>query len=167
MNRRALLAVIGTGVSTAVAGCSSGLRNESNTDGSDSTGSERETNAGSAGKTTNDPASKTDVERVDADEIEPAIGSWSLTVTHRPNRSPDDLDAAMESTAPALDVRRLQDLFDEAVETGRGAYSTRDEDEGRTLEAIVRRVPESHEEAFCRYVIHEGEVLCVTHLWVE
>lgn len=96
----------------------------------------------------------------DSDSLS-SIGSWSLTVFHKDDLNPDEATPSLDSSATELDHAIYQEAFDSAVESGRGSYSTKDDDEAETLGTIYAEVPENDDDVLCRYVIHDGEVLCV------
>lgn len=90
-----------------------------------------------------------------------SIGSWSLTVFHKDDLSPSEATPSLDSDATELDHEIYQEAFDSAVDSGRGAYSTDNEDEADTLASIYAEIPENEDDVLCRYVIHDGAVLCV------
>lgn len=130
---------------TALAGCTSGRRDGNGSDDPEQSES-----------TPEHDGTATD-EHSTPDEVDVGIGSWSLTVFHEPDRTPDEVDA-VASSDPLLDDQLLQELFDEAVATGRAAYSTRDEEVAAEIRERVTALPETDDLA-ARFVIHDGEVL--------
>lgn len=139
MNRRTLLAVTGAVLSAPLAGCQSEYRDSLGVEGSNSVRS--------------------------GDDVEIGIGRYSLTIFHYPDLSPDEIESSRSRNTAVFDHELFQTLFDEAVETGRAAYSTRDEDEADALRAVVTEIPED-EDSNRRYVIHEGAVLHVRMLFL-
>src|SRR6056297_927271 len=137
MNRRTLLAGTGVVFSAPLAGCMSGYQDW----------------LGVAGTNSVEPD----------DDMETGIGTCSLTVFHHPDRSPDEIEPSLPSTATVFDHPLFQTLFDEAVETGRATYSTRDTDEADALGAVVSDIP-ADADSDRQYVIHRGEVLHVRML---
>ncbi|MFP9193464.1 hypothetical protein [Natronosalvus vescus] len=138
MNRRALLTATGVVLSAPLAGCLSEYPTKLGIDRSQSEESE--------------------------DDKKIKLGGYLLTIHHHPDRSPDEVESSMSSENSNLDDQRLQNLFEEAVRSGRAAYRTHDE--AATLQAIVDEIPEDEDDN-SQYVTHEGEVLSVRTVTLE